>query len=66
MPDVTRLGQLSTELLELRARLQQGGGAKRIDRQHAQGKLTARERITRLLDDDTPFVEIGLLVAHDL
>ena len=61
----TRLGQLSDELLELRARIRQGGGEKRIQRQHDQGKLTARERIDLLLDDGTPFVEIGMLVAHD-
>ncbi len=61
-----RLGRLSAELKDLRARLRQGGGAERIARQHAQDKLTARERIERLLDPDEPSVEIGLLVAHDL
>ncbi|MDR3561046.1 MAG: methylmalonyl-CoA carboxyltransferase, partial [Negativicutes bacterium] len=34
-----------------------GGGAKRIDKQHASGKLTARERIEKLLDPGT-FVEL--------
>ena len=61
-----RLAELSAELEELRAKLRQGGGPKRIERQHAQGKLTARERIERLLDDGEPSVEIGMLVAHDL
>ena len=61
-----RLVRLSEELKSLRERLEQGGGAKRIERQHAQGKLTARERIALLLDEDEPSVEIGLLVAHDL
>lgn len=60
-----RLAELSVELQELRARLQLGGGEKRIERQHAQGKLTARERVQRLLDEDSPWVEVGLLVAHD-
>lgn len=60
-----RLRRLSQELRELRAELRKGGGAKRIQRQHEQGKLTARERVARLLDDDSPFVEVGLLVAHD-
>src|SRR6202008_522895 len=50
---------------KLRARLEQGGGAERIKRQHDQGKLTARERVTALLDKDGPWVEIGLLVAYD-
>jgi propionyl-CoA carboxylase beta subunit len=41
----------------------QGGGKERIDRQHEKGKLTARERIEILLDDNS-FVEIGLFVRH--
>jgi acetyl-CoA carboxylase carboxyltransferase component len=61
-----RLGELAAELKELRAELRLGGGAARIERQHRQGKLTARERVDLLLDPDTPSVEIGLLVAHDL
>ncbi len=61
----SRLQQLGEELTELRERLRQGGGPKRIERQHAQGKLTARERIERLVDEDAPWVEVGLLVAHD-
>ncbi|GLR15807.1 acyl-CoA carboxylase subunit beta [Portibacter lacus] len=40
-----------------------GGGQKRIDKQHAKGKLTARERVQLLLDDDS-FEEIGGLVTH--
>jgi 3-methylcrotonyl-CoA carboxylase beta subunit len=60
-----RLGALSDELRSLREELKAGGGAKRIERQHDQGKLTARERIDLLLDEDAPSVEIGLLVAHD-
>jgi len=61
----TRLRELSAEVRELEARLKEGGGADKIARQHSQGKLTARERIARLCDDDTRFLEIGLLVAHD-
>ena len=61
-----RLAELSAELKELRQLLQLGGGQDRIERQHAQGKLTARERIDLLLDPDEPFFELGLLVAHDL
>lgn len=40
-----------------------GGGEKRIESQHAKGKLTARERIDLLLDEGT-FEEIGMLVTH--
>lgn len=61
-----RLSSLAAELKELRERLAMGGGEKRIERQHGQGKLTARERIDLLFDDGEPSVEIGMLVAHDL
>jgi len=40
-----------------------GGGAKRIESQHKKGKLTARERIHFLLDENS-FEEIGMLVTH--
>ncbi|NNM35091.1 MAG: acyl-CoA carboxylase subunit beta, partial [Gemmatimonadetes bacterium] len=60
-----RLGELSRELLELRERLRLGGGIERIQRQRDQGKLTARDRIGLLLDPDTPWAELGLLIAHD-
>ena len=61
----TRLRELSGEVRELEAKLREGGGPDKIARQHSQGKLTARERIARLCDDDTRFLEIGLLVAYD-
>ncbi|MDY6873090.1 MAG: acyl-CoA carboxylase subunit beta [Chloroflexota bacterium] len=44
-------------LRQKRARAQEGGGQKRIDRQHAKGKLTARERLDILLDADS-FIEL--------
>src|SRR5262245_27565410 len=62
---VSRLKSLSDEYQKLRGRLEQGGGADRIKRQHDQGKLTARERVVALLDQDAPWVECGLLVAYD-
>ena len=62
---MSRLKSLNDEYRQLRARLEQGGGAERIKRQHDQGKLTARERIAALLDRDGPWVEVGLLVAWD-
>ncbi|HKP76213.1 MAG TPA: acyl-CoA carboxylase subunit beta, partial [Longimicrobiaceae bacterium] len=60
-----RARRLAREFAELEAKLREGGGKKRIERQHADGKLTARERIGLLLDPRTRFQEIGLLVAHD-
>src|SRR5690242_6677718 len=64
-PTPSRLRELNSELRQLEARLRLGGGADKIDRQHQQGKLTARERIEKLLDKDAYMQEIGLLVAHD-
>lgn len=46
-----------------RVRSKQGGGQKRINKQHAQGKLTARERINLLFDKNT-FNEIDVLKSH--
>lgn len=60
-----RMRELADRLLELRAELRLGGGESKIRRQHEQGKLTARERLERLLDPGAPFLEVGLLVAHD-
>ncbi|HYN81074.1 MAG TPA: acyl-CoA carboxylase subunit beta [Gemmatimonadaceae bacterium] len=60
-----RLRALSAEVRALEARLRKGGGDERIDKLHRQGKLTARERVSLLCDDNARFLEIGLLVAHD-
>jgi len=60
-----RLRELTAELQELEARLRLGGGPDKIERQHSQGKLTARERLDLLLDKDSYAQEIGLLVAYD-
>lgn len=61
----SRLRTLASELRELEATLQLGGGPDKIEKQHQQGKLTARERITLLLDKDSYSQEVGLLVAYD-
>jgi 3-methylcrotonyl-CoA carboxylase beta subunit len=61
----SRLGDLTNELRDLEAKLRLGGGADRVQKQHKQGKLTARERIDLLLDRDSFSQEIGLLVAYD-
>ena len=60
-----RLGELTADLRRLEAKLRRGGGPEKIERQHKQGKLTARERIELLLDKNTYAQEIGLLVAYD-
>ena len=51
------------QLHDKREALHQGGGAERIEKQHQQGKLSARERISLLLDEGS-FQEIGAFVEH--
>ncbi|GAB3914189.1 carboxyl transferase domain-containing protein [Larkinella knui] len=54
---------------ELRAktdRTKLGGGPKKIEDQHRKGKLTARERIDYLIDENSAFIEIGLFVGEGL
>lgn len=51
------------QLIELRQKAQLGGGEKRIEAQHAKGKLTARERIFKLLDEGS-FEEFDMFVTH--
>ena len=60
-----RMRKLAEELAELEEKLRQGGGAKKIEKQHKDGKLTARERLALLFDPDSYFQEVGLLVAYD-
>ncbi|MEX2570656.1 MAG: acyl-CoA carboxylase subunit beta [Gemmatimonadota bacterium] len=59
------MARLTADLASLESRLREGGGTERIQRQHDQGKLTARERISLLFDPGAYFQEIGLLVAYD-
>ncbi len=51
------------ELIEKREQSKLGGGEERIQKQHAKSKLTARERVTLLLDEGS-FHEIGMFVEH--
>lgn len=51
------------ELIDLRDKARQGGGEKRIEDQHAKGKLTARERLNILLDEGS-FEEYDMFVTH--
>src|SRR5579862_9778094 len=51
-------------LQDLEDKLRAGGGDKKIEKQHRDGKLTARERIAGLIDPGAMFLEIGLLIAY--
>jgi acetyl-CoA carboxylase carboxyltransferase component len=57
--------ELLATLREMRARAMLGGGARRIEQQHARGKLTARERLALLLDEGS-FQEFGALATHNV
>ena len=61
----SRLRELSAEVRELEDKLRRGGGAERIAKLHSQGKLSARERIAKLCDPESRFIEVGLMVAYD-
>ena len=54
---------MATNLQAEEARIRLGGGPKAIDRQHEKGRLTARERIAKLLDPGEPLFELGLWAA---
>ena len=56
--------ELLREINVVSAATQNGGGAKAIEKLHAKGKLSARERIALLIDPGTDFIEIGLHTAH--
>ena len=60
---MSTLPQKFAELERKNAEAEQGGGPRRIEAQHKKGKLTARERIALLLDEDS-FEEIGKFVMH--
>ncbi len=55
--------EIIEELENKRAQARQGGGQRRVDAQHAKGKLTARERIDTLLDEGS-FEEFDMFVEH--
>lgn len=58
---------MMAKLAELDAELSKavgGGGEKYVQRHHARGKMTARERIELLLDEDSPFLELSPLAAY--
>src|SRR4051794_12266551 len=57
---------LVAELRERTAQVARGGGERAVERHRSRGKLTARERIDRLVDPDTAFLELNALAAWDI
>ncbi len=60
------LRELTEEFLGIEKQLRLGGGVKAIERQHKKNRLTARERVDRLLDDPSAFTEFGLWAAYGM
>lgn len=54
------------DLLEKIEQICKGGGEKAAERHVSRGKLLPRDRINALIDDDTPFLEIGQLAAWEV
>jgi len=55
-----------TEIKNEESHIREGGGAKAIDSQHKKNRLTARERIAKLIDPKSEFFELGLYAAHGM
>jgi 3-methylcrotonyl-CoA carboxylase beta subunit len=58
--------KLAEDLRSLLARVREGGPAAARAQHHERGKMLARERVDRLLDPGSPFLEIGALAGHEL
>ncbi len=63
---INPLRELVEEFRLTESKIRQGGGQKGVDRQHAKGRMTARERVEALTDDGTPFMELALWAAHGM
>jgi acetyl-CoA carboxylase carboxyltransferase component len=61
-----RMEALVAELRHRSAQVARGGGEKALERHRSRGKLTARERVDRLLDPDTAFLELSALAAWEV
>ena len=61
-----RMVDLVAEIKNQETVIQQGGGAKAIEAQHKKSRLTARERIAKLIDPHTSFFELGIYAAHEM
>ena len=61
-----RMVDLVAEIKNQETEIQQGGGAKAIESQHKKNRLTARERIARLIDPHTSFFELGTYAAYEM
>ncbi len=61
-----RMVELLGEIKNEEEKIRQGGGEKAVEAQHKKGRLTARERIVRLIDPGSEFFELGLYAAYEM
>ncbi len=61
-----RVIDLLTQIKNEEEEIRQGGGAKAIESQHKKNRLTARERIAKLIDPSSQFFELGIYVAYEM
>ncbi|MFI5058488.1 MAG: acyl-CoA carboxylase subunit beta [Candidatus Acidiferrales bacterium] len=61
-----RIIDLLTQLKNEEEQIRQGGGTKAIEAQHKKGRLTARERIAKLIDPRSQFFELGIYAAYEM
>jgi acetyl-CoA carboxylase carboxyltransferase component len=61
-----RVIDLLTQIKNEEQKIREGGGAKAIESQHKKGRLTARERIAKLVDPGTNFFELALYAAYEM
>jgi 3-methylcrotonyl-CoA carboxylase beta subunit len=65
-PTAVSLRDLNHQYLAIESKLKQGGGKAAIDRQHEKGRLTARERVEKLIDPGSTFQEYALWAAYGM
>ena len=61
-----RMIDLVTQIKNQEEQIAAGGGAKAIEAQHKKGRLTARERIAKLIDLGSQFFELGVYAAYEM
>jgi 3-methylcrotonyl-CoA carboxylase beta subunit len=61
-----RMVELLAKIKNEEEQIRQGGGARAIESQHKKGRLTARERIAKLIDSGSQFFELGIYAAYEM
>lgn len=61
-----RIIELLTQIKNEEQKIREGGGARAMESQHKKGRLTARERVGKLIDKNSAFFELGLYAAYEM